>query len=49
MIVISPESVEQVGCIVLRPNSDDPRFQPIHLDPADAQDLRIVAELVQVL
>lgn len=35
--------------IVLRPNSDDPRFQPIHLDPADAQDLRIVAELVQVL
>jgi DUF2075 family protein len=35
--------------ILLRPNSDDPRFQPIELDPAQAEDLRIVAELVQVL
>lgn len=35
--------------ILLRPNSDDPRFRPIELDPAEAEDLRIVAELVQVL
>jgi DUF2075 family protein len=35
--------------VVLRPNSDDPRFQPIVLDSDDPGELQIVAELIQVL
>ncbi len=35
--------------IVLRPDSDDPSFEPIVLDPREAEDLKIVGELVAVL
>ena len=35
--------------IVLRPDSKDPSFEPLVLTGEDAEELRVVAELVEVL
>ena len=37
------------GRIVLKPDSTDARYRPIILDPEDADNLQVVAELVDVL
>jgi hypothetical protein len=39
----------RIAKLVLRPDSTDPRFQPIVLRPTDEGDLVIVAELVEVI
>lgn len=43
------EDGERLQNILLEPDSDDPRFGPIVLTPEDENEIRVIAEVVQVL
>jgi hypothetical protein len=43
------EEGERRASILLKPDSDDPRFGPIVLTPADEIEVRVIAELARVL
>ncbi len=45
----SVAALEQFLDILLKPDSDNPRFCPIVLTPADEAEVRVIAELVRVL
>ena len=46
---MAPDGQWRHSVIVLRPDSSSPRFEPFALDPREAGDLRVIAELVAVL
>ena len=46
---IVTEGGERRASILLKPDSTDPRFEPIVLTPADEDEVRVIAELIRVL
>ncbi|MFN2589386.1 MAG: hypothetical protein ABR518_01275 [Actinomycetota bacterium] len=45
---VDPDGVRR-STVLLRPDSDDPRFEPIAVTVANEDEVRVIAELVEVL
>ena len=45
---VDPDGVRRAS-ILLQPDSTDPVFEPVALNVADEEEVRVVAELVEVL